>query len=118
MVSINQIEHGIGRWVDAELMPLIPTGGQYDNMKRIGVAAGAVYLIRKGKAALSSLQGNSLLKSLGTIDDNGDIDLDGIKEVLCEKIPESGVKITVPLLNEITFYKKDIEAIYSYIMGG
>lgn len=118
MVSINQIEHGIGRWVDAELMPLIPTGGQYDNLKRIGVAAGAVYLIRKGKAALTSLQGSAFLKALGAIDENGTIDLDGIKEVLVEKIPETGLKVSVPIINEMTFYRKDIESIYSYIMGG
>lgn len=118
MVSINQIEHGVGRWVDAELLPLIPTGGQYDNLKRIGVAAGAVYLIRKGKTALTSLQGSSFLKALGAIDDSGSIDLDGIKEVLTEKIPETGIKVVVPILNEITFYKKDVESIYAYIMGG
>ena len=118
MVSINQIEHGIGRWVDAELLPQIPTGGQYDNIKRLGVAAGAVYLIRKGRTALSSLQGNTLLKTLGAIDENGDIDLDGIKDVLEEKIPDCGIKVTVPILNEVTFYKKDLDSIYSYITGG
>lgn len=118
MVSINQIEHGIGRWVDAELLPMLPTGGQYDNIKRIGVAAGAVYLIRKGRAALTSLQGSTFLKTLGAVDDNGDIDLEGIKEVLMEKIPETGIKVSVPILNEITFYKKDVASIYSYIMGG
>ena len=118
MVSLNQIEHGIGRWVDAELLPLVPTGGQYDNIKRLGVAASAVYLIRKGKTALTTLQGNALLKTLGAIDENGDIDLDGIKDVLMEKIPDCGIKVTVPILNEVTFYKKDIEQICTYIMGG
>ena len=118
MVSINQIEHGLARWVDAQLLPLIPTGGVNDNLKRIGVAAGSVYIIRKGKMALTSLQGSSFLNALGAIDSNGDIDIDGIKEVLMEKIPGTGIKVTVPILNEITFYPKDIEQIYSYIMGG
>lgn len=118
MVSINQIEHGIGRWVDAELMPQLPTGGQNNNLKRLGVAAGAIYIIRKGRAALASLQDSAFLKSLGAFDENGDIDLEGIKDVLTEKIPETGIKVTVPILNEITFYKKDVASIYSYIMGG
>ena len=118
MVSINQIEHGLGRWVDAQLLPLLPTGGPYDNLKRMGVAAGAVYLIRKGKTALTSLQGSSFLTALGAIDGNGDIDLEGIKDVLKEKIPSTGLKVTVPLLNEITIFPADIEQMYSYIMGG
>lgn len=118
MVSLNQIEHGLGRWVDAELLPQISKNNQYDNLKRLGVAAGTVYLIRKGKAALSTLQGNQFLKTLGTVDSNGDIDLEGIKTVLVEKIPETGLKVQVPILNEVTFYKKDIESMYAYIMGG
>ena len=118
MVSLNQIEHGVGRWVDAELIPMLPTGGQYDNLKRIGVAAGAVYLIRKGRATLSALQSSAFLKALGAIDDNGDIDIEGVKEVLGEKIPETGIKVTVPLLGEVTFYRRDLESVYAYIMGG
>lgn len=118
MVSINQIEHGVSRWVDAELIPLLPSGGQYDNLKRMGVAAGAVYIIRKGKVALMSLQNSAFLNALGAIDANGDIDIDGIKEVVKEKIPDVGIKVSVPILNEITFYKKDVESMYSYIMGG
>lgn len=118
MVSIAQIERGVGRWVDAELMPLIPTGGQYDNLKRIGVAAGAVYLIRKGKTVLMTLRDSSFLNALGAVDANGDIDIEGVKEVLAEKIPETGIKVNIPILNEVTFYRRDLESVYAYIMGG
>lgn len=118
MVSLNQIEHGLGRWVDAELLPKLSTGGQYDNIKRLGVAAGAVYFVRKGKAALSTMQGNQIMQTLGIVDANGDIDLEGLKTALAEKIPDTGLKVPVPILGEITFFKKDIESMYSYIMGG
>lgn len=118
MVSINQVECGVGRWVDAELIPLLPTGGQYDNLKRIGVAASAVYIIRKGKTALMSLQNSSFLNALGAIDADGNVDIDGIKEVLAEKIPETGIKVNIPILNEVTFYRRDLESVCAYIMGG
>lgn len=118
MVSLNQIEYGLGRWVDAELLPKLPIGGQYDNIKRVGVAAGAVYLIRRVRLSLSSLQGNHLLQTIGTVDFNGDFDLEGVKTALVEKIPDTGMKVQVPVLGEITFYKKDIESMYAYIMGG
>ena len=118
MVSLNQIEHGLGRWVDAELLPHLSTGGQYDNVKRLGVAAGTVYLIRKGKAALSTMQGNQILQTLGVVDANGDIDLEGLKIALVEKIPDTGLKVPVPILGEVTFFKKDVESMYAYIMGG
>lgn len=119
MVSLNQIEHGLGLWADREIVAKLPVGqGPYDNIKRIGVAAGAAYLIKKGRAALEGIQGNAFLHTLGAVDVNGDIDLDGVKDALISQIPDVGVKITVPLLNEITLYKADIESMYSYIMGG
>lgn len=118
MVSLNQIEHGLGRWVDAELLPHLSTGGQYDNIKRLGVAAGTVYIIRKGKAALATVQGNQFLQMLGVVDASGGIDLEGLKNAVTEKIPETGLKVPVPVLGEVTFFKKDIESMYAYIMGG
>jgi hypothetical protein len=119
MVSLNQIEHGLALWADRAIVDKLPVGqGPYDNIKRIGVAAGAAYLIKKGMAALEGGQGSAFLHTLGAVDANGDIDLEGAKDALVSKIPDVGVKITFPLLNETTLYKADIESMYSYIMGG
>lgn len=117
MIPITQVERGLCRWVDAEIIAKLPTTGQYDGAKKVAVAASAVYLIRKGRTALMSLQ-SGFLSTIGMIDAEGNIDIEGVKEVLAEKIPDTGIRMTVPILNEITLYKTDIESMYSYIMGG
>jgi hypothetical protein len=41
MVSMNQIEAGVTRWLDKELMPKLPTGGQYDGIKKAATISGS-----------------------------------------------------------------------------
>lgn len=117
MVSITQVERGLGRWVDNEVISKMPSGGQYDMAKKIAVSASSVYIIRKGMTVLTSLRGG-LLGTLGLIDGNGNVDIDGVREAVAEKMPDEGIKVTIPILNEVTFYKADIDSMYRYIVGG
>jgi hypothetical protein len=77
MVSMNQIEAGVSRWLDRELMPKLPTGGAYDGLKKAATVALALYAIKRGRAALDGLTHNSFLATIGAVDHEGNIDIEG-----------------------------------------
>lgn len=110
MVSMQQVEHGLARFIDAELAPQIPADGQNGQLKRMGFLVGVTYMLHKQMPAL--------LKSIGAVEQNGDVDIEGLLEVVRARVPESGLRVQVPVVNELIFYPADVEQIKSYIMGG
>lgn len=115
MVSMNQIEAGISRWLDKELMPKLPTGGQYDGIKKAATVALALYAIKRGRAALDSLTHNSFLGTIGAVDRDGNVDLEGFVEEMKKQMPENGLKVSVPMVGDLTFYRSDLDDVMRYI---
>lgn len=116
MVSINQIETGVTRWLDNELMPKLPSGGSYDGLKKAAAVAFAMYAIKRGKTALESLADSSFLSTIGAARD-GYIDLEGFAEEMRKQIPDDGIKVSVPMIGDMTFYRGDIDDMLRYIRG-
>lgn len=117
MVSMNQIEAGISRWLDKELMPKLPTGGQYDGIKKAATVALALYAIKRGRAALDSLTHNAFLGTIGAVDREGNVDLEGFVEEMKKQVPENGLKVSVPMVGDMTFYRTDLDDVMRYIKG-
>lgn len=115
MVSMNQIEAGVTRWLDKELMPKLPTGGQYDGIKKAATVALALYAIKRGRAALDSLTHSSFLGTIGAVDHNGNVDLEGFAEEMKKQMPENGLKVSVPMVGDLTFYRSDLDDMMRYI---
>ena len=116
MVSINQIETGVTRWLDNELMPKLPGGGPYDGLKKAAAVAVAMYAIKRGKSALASLADSSFMSTIGAAKD-GYIDLEGFAEEMRKQMPEDGIKISVPMIGDMTFYRGDLDDMMRYIRG-
>ena len=117
MVSMNQIETGVSRWLERELMPKLPTGGQYDGIKKAATVALALYAIKRGRAALDSLTQNSFLGTIGAVDREGNVDLEGFVEEIKKQVPENGLKVSVPMVGDMTFYRSDLDDLMRYIKG-
>lgn len=115
MVSINKIESGIARWVDNEVMPSISFEGTLGQIKRGAVSAAAIYAIKRAMTAVSALAANPMMHQIGAADKYGNIDLDGFAEEFRKQIPESGYKVSIPLVAEITFVKSDLDCLLRYI---
>lgn len=112
MVSINQIEAGTVKYIDNEIAPKIPVNVPNGQLKKIAFLAGAAYAVRKG---IRQYAGHSILTQLGAVDEQGDIDLDGLLEAARGAVPETGFKATVPILGDLTFYAEDLERLAAYI---
>lgn len=110
MVSMTQLENGLTRFIDNELAPKIPTDGQNGGLKRLGFLVGLTYMVHK--------QLPTVLQTMGAVDPNGDVDMDGVMQTIGKFMPQGGLRVQVPVVNELVFYPNDIEQIKSYIMGG
>ena len=50
------------------------------------------------------------------IDAGGNVDLEILRESALERIPDEGIKIDVPLIGKMTFYRQDVETLYQFIV--
>ena len=110
MVSMQQVEHGLARFIDNELAPKIPRDGNNGAVKRVGFLVGVTYRLHK--------QLPTVLSTIGAMDQSGGVDIEGVVEVIRARVPESGLRVQVPVVNELVFYPADIDQVKSYIMGG
>ena len=110
MVSIAQIENGLTRFIDNELAPKIPADGPNGGLKRLGFLVGVTYMVHK--------QMPTVLKTMGAVDQSGNVDFDGLMQTVKKFLPEDGLRVRVPVVDELVFYPHDIEQIKSYIIGG
>lgn len=110
MVSMAQIENGLTRFIDNELAPKIPADGSNGGLKRLGFLVGVTYMVHK--------QLPSVLKTMGAVDQNGNVDMEGVMHAIGKFMPNDGLRVQVPVVNELVFYPSDVEQIKSYIIGG
>ena len=112
MVSMNQLESGVARWMDTELMPKLESQG---GIKKVATVAFALYALKRGRTAIESLSGSSFLNTIGAVDSAGNVDIEGIAEEIRKQIPDAGMRVTVPMIGDLTFYRTDIDDMLRYI---
>lgn len=110
MVSMAQIESGVARFVDNELAPKIPADGPNGGLKRFGLLVALSYNIKSKVPAV--------LATMGAVDENGNVDLDGVAEMARRYMPDAGLRVQVPVINELVFYPADVDLLRRYIDGG
>lgn len=111
MVNAMQIEKGLASYLDAELLPMMPSGTAG---RVLAGAAGGILCKRMGNA-ISALQGSKAATMLGIVDGDGNVDIDIIRDEVGKQMPESGLVIQIPVIGTITLYRKDVNALYDYI---
>ena len=112
-VNISQIEIGVAKYLDAELLPQLPR----DGAKGFGVQFVAVLATKRLGALIRSYAESPVVKAMGIVDAHGNVDLPALRDAAMQTMPESGVVIDVPLAGKLTFYRADLEKLYQYICG-
>ena len=112
MVSIDKIERGIAAWLDSELLEKMASG-TYG--KVIAGTAGGIIVKRVG-TVIRSYSTNKAAVALGLIDPDGAVDLEIIKDEMIRSMPDQGIQFSPPLIGTLTFYPKDIQSLYEFIM--
>lgn len=112
MVSIKQIEKGIGSYLDHELMPQLPQ----DGIEKVIIGTGISLLLKKNIGKIDNLRKNPVINAMGIFDKDGNVDIDTLREELKEHMPESGVKYEVPMIGTLTFKGNDVDVLYNHIV--
>lgn len=116
MVSVDEIEKkggGLALYLDKEFMPKL-TEGSVEKVV-VGMAT-SIFIKRIGDIALE-LQENKAIKMLGIFDDKGDVDLDLLRLELKKQVPDTGLRMELPVVGKMVFYKADIDQLYNTIVS-
>lgn len=110
MVTITQVQKGLATFVDNEMMK---------NMKGVqswlfGASAG-IALSRTGEI-FQSIKDNPIVKALGVITEDGEIDIDLISDELMKQAEKTGSRvINIPMIGAFNISKSDINKLAEYI---
>ena len=120
MVSIGQIERGIARYVDNEIMPNIHQSG----LAKIAIGTAAGIIVQRVGRMIDQYTSNPALQALGLVDAEKNIDLDLLVPELKKNIPDEGFKVRIPNpltgadMVAMTFHRDDVDRLHQYIMQG
>lgn len=111
MVSVESIGNGIAKFADREILKNV------DGWQKVVVGAAIALAINRSQDIVASYRDNNIVKMLKIFDENGNIDLDVLRDVIKDNISNNGFVITVPILGELKFHKSDVDNLYNDIMS-
>ena len=111
MVTKEQFMNGVLSYIENEVIPHLPTAGKW------GLGALTLLASTKANALYASLAQNTLVKSLGIINNEGLINLNSLSEALKQSAEKYGAVTFQTILGNLTFNAADIDKLRDYIEG-
>lgn len=112
MVTLNQVQNGIARYIDSELLPNI------DGWQKWVFGALASTALAKTTNIFNSLKRSEFVKMLEVIDENDNIDIDTLYREFYKQAQKGAVTFDVPMVGAMTLNHTDVEKIYRFIKEG
>lgn len=109
MATIDQIEMGLGNYLDNEVFAAY----QDNSIVKAVMQAGVAFAIHKRKN-----DAVKFLSMMGAVDENGEVDVDTLAEFLKKYIPTTGSVFENKTIGKLTFQKEDVDKLCTYIKGG
>lgn len=110
MVTLGQVQNGVARYIDAEILPMM------DGWKRWVFGGLGGVAIARADTVYKALAGNPMLQALGVIGADGGIDVDILYQEFRRQAQKSGpVSIDIPGIGSLKLGEADIEKLYKYI---
>lgn len=111
-VSMEQVVNGVAKYVNSEFVEKV------DGLKKWAVIGAASLAVAKVNSIGETLQKSKVAKTMGVMDDNGQIDIDLFKEHMAFAADSTGPMVqNIPLLGPVTFRKDDIQKLYDFIVN-
>lgn len=112
MVNLAQVQTGIERYIDNEILARIP------DWRKWVLGAGASRMLSRSTEIFNELKLNPIVTAMGVIDDQDMIDIDTIRAEFAKQAQRGAITFNIPLMGALTLDSGDIDKIYNAIVGG
>ena len=111
MVTLAQVQAGLNKYIAQEFLNKM-TGWQ-----KWVFGASAAMLNSNISGVFNQLKGNNLVRLMGVIDANDNIDLEKLYAAFKEQARQGAVTFDLPVVGATTLNEGDIDKLYSFIKG-
>lgn len=108
MVTVRQVQSGITRYVDNDLLPHL------DGMKKIALGVYMGLASENIGAAIMQYKDHPAVAMLGVISEDGKIDIDKLYNTVRPMFDQKQ-SMDFPLIGRVNFDAQDVEKLYRYI---
>ena len=109
MVSVGKVQQGIGDYINEEFV------GKLSGLQKWGVDIAAGLLLVNAADIFNKYKDNDLVKMMGIIDSEDNIDIDKIYYRAKSAAQKGPVTFTMPIVGAVTLNEHDIERLYAHI---
>lgn len=116
MVPFSKVQKGVANYLDNEVMAAFKDEG----WKRVVVGAGIALTIQRADKFLPVLQQNQFVKTMGLMDEEGNVDVDSLVPVIKEQLKAEPMVVDLSKyglmnLGKLTFKEGDVDKLADYI---
>lgn len=112
-MRFERVINGILKYMDAEIY-----GGMnpwQEMLSRIAVAR----VVKNSEKIKDVLANNAFVKTFAIIDDEGNVDIEGLLHDIKEQIERKGkLSVTIPMIGNYSFVPSDVDKLYQFITEG
>lgn len=108
MASIQQIQQGVTRFVDNELVPA------FAGAEKIVVGGAAALLIANAENIVKQYSTHPAVALFGVYKD-GDINVDALYQAFAPRFGAEKVPVKIPMIGNVKIGKTEIDKLYQYI---
>ena len=111
-MNVDRVLNGIVKYMDREILSSMNDWQEF--LARLGIAR-----LLGNKNLETMLLDNPYVKTFAIIDENGNVDVDGLHRDFKTLIQSKGkIEIALPLFGTYTFNESDVDKLFDCIRGG
>lgn len=112
MATMTQIQTGLAKYIDTEIVASMP------GWQKWVFGAAAAIAVDNLPHTINRWKDHELVKMLGVIDKDGNIDLPKVYQGIKRQSVKGPVSFAVPGMGTLTLHDSDVDKIYSLINTG
>lgn len=110
MVKISAVSRGLVNYIDSEILPKMQGWQKWTFGTLAGLAA------KKSDSLLNNLAKNPIAKSMGIIDNDGNVDIESVYAELSKQAAKTPAVVPIPMIGELKLTAEDVESLYQHIL--
>jgi hypothetical protein len=117
MITLDKVERGVTRFVDAEILPHINEGW---TLSFAGMSLELPASLKKAvfgtAGAVLAKKASTFLSSAGMVEGDGTVDLEILRREFMPRIPQEGFLVRLPGSTDMRLTAQDMDTLYRYVI--